>query len=359
MAVSSPVPGRLVRWAADAPIPVHVAVGHGGDRVLVTLRADDRVEVVATPRHASVLVVAGHVPTAALAALHVTHDTVPAPRASVVVGPDAAHVELGAGLSVPRVELVDALVTAHRDVLAGRRDDPAIGPADNPVDWQGVGPHGQGGEGMMGGVPWGRPMAMPPVDGRDGLALDRLGLRLGPFLGGLPPLLVLRVGLQGDVLEDVAIDPLAPDDEPYTTDLAEPGDGADASLVALAELLALVGLRGLARRTARLATASPAPADIATLRRRLDRRFGLRLATDGVGRLDLPGLAGDVTDRWRRWLERAAAAVEGDLLAAPDPVDLDELGTQLEGMELGAALLALASVRPELAAATLRGGVAA
>lgn len=31
---------------------------------------------------------------------------------------------------------------------------PPRGPATAPVDWKGVGPHGQGGEGMMGHAVW-------------------------------------------------------------------------------------------------------------------------------------------------------------------------------------------------------------
>ena len=43
-------------------------------------------------------------------------------------------------------------------------------PTTPPNAWRGVGDHGQGGEGMMGGMPYGRPMAMTAEDIRDGLA---------------------------------------------------------------------------------------------------------------------------------------------------------------------------------------------
>ncbi|MBY5161387.1 hypothetical protein [Salsipaludibacter albus] len=361
MAVTRPVPGRLARWAGAAPVPVHVAVGHGGDPVLAQLRADRRVEVVATPRHATVLVVAGHVPEAARTALHATHDQVRAPRATVVVGVEGTMVGIPHAVSVPRTGLVDGLVAVQHDLLAGDRDDPSIGPDDNPVAWQGVGPHGQGGEGMMGGVPWGRPMAMPPVEGRDGLALDRLALRLGPFLAGLPPLLVVDVGLQGDVVEEVAVEPVPADEPPGSmgTDGEDRPSVVITELVALAELLALVGLAGMAVRVARLATGPVTPGDVAGLRRRLDRPLGLRTATDGVGRLDLSGRAGDITARWRAWLDRAAAAAAGDRVPPTGTLDLDALAHELLGMELGAALLSLASLRPQLAAATALPAVAA
>ncbi len=362
MAVTSSLLGRVARLGAGAPAPVHVAVGHGGGQVVAHLRADDRVDVVATPRHATVLVVAGHVPDTAVAALRATHDQVPGPRATVVVDAHGADVGLASATSVPSGALLDHVVAAHQDVLAGRLNDPTVGPAVNPVEWRGVGPHGQGGEGMMGGVPWGRPMAMPPVAGRDGLALDRLDLRLGPFLTGLPPLMVVRVGLQGDVLEEVTIEPIPPDDG---ATIRSPADDMGATgilvdeLVALAEVLAMAGLAGLATRAARLAANSPTTADLDGLRHRLDRRFGLRLATDGVGRLELPEVSGDITDRFRRWLDRATAAVSGDAVKRAGPLDLQVLAAQLVGMEVGAALLTLASLRPEIAAATAAAGVGA
>ena len=101
-------------------------------------------------------------------------------------------------------ELVAMLQDAHRSVLA----DPASSspdrlPDEEPNEWRGVGPFGQGGEGMMGGTPYGRPMAMTGDD-RDGLALDQLHLPPRP----LPRVaaarcLVLDVTLQGDVLQAV------------------------------------------------------------------------------------------------------------------------------------------------------------
>ena len=124
-------------------------------------------------------------------------------------------------------------------------------------------------------------------------------------------------------------------------------------LVALAELLALVGLDGFATRAARLAMDAPTEAQVAELRRRLDRRLGLRTATDGVGWLGLTGLSGDVTARWRRWLDRAAAVAAGQEVPEPEPLDTADLGDALVGMEVGAALLAMASVRPELAASAV------
>lgn len=360
-------PVWLRRLAGASPVGVFVALGRGGDSVLADLRVSRKIDVVASPRHAQVLVVAGEVPETVHDALRAVHDQVPGPRATVVVGADSDAVGsadavglAGRAVAVDRRNLMAELQTLQQRLLAGAVDDPPLGPADNPVAWQGVGPHGQGGEGMMGGVPWGRPMAMPPVEGRDGLALDRLSLTLGPFLAGLPPLLSLEVGLQGDVIETAAVHvahgPAARADDP-TMRVDLPAGRAHGLLAAMTELLVLAGLPAVARRSARLATAATVTAtDVASLARLVDRPWGLRAATDGVGRVELPGrLGGDVTARWRRWLERIAALVEGaagrdDAEARLDDGIVAALGEQLVGMEVGNAILTVASLRPELMA---------
>lgn len=343
--------GFVRRWAAAAPVPVFVAAGHGAGPVLAGLRAADGIDVVASPRHATVLVVVGHVPSAAIAALHQVHDQVPGPRAVVVVDGEPARLDLPAATGSTRARLVGDLVGLHGAVVTGQHSEPAIGASDSPVQWQGVGPHGQGGEGMMGGVPWGRPMAMPPMTGRDGLALDRLSLVLGPFLGGLPPLLEMEVGLQGDVLEEVTLHGVPPEADALpaiTPDI-------DPDLVALAELLAMAGLGALAVSAARMATAPARRVeDIADLRRRIDQPWGLRMATDGVGILELPGVAPTATGRWQAWLESAAIASVGDERHATQAISLNDLADQLVGMEIGQSLLTLATLRPELAASTAR-----
>lgn len=346
------VMGSVRRWAAAAPVPVFVAVGHGGDPVLACMRAADGIDVVASPRHATVLVVVGHIPSAAIAPLHRVHDQVPGPRAVVVVDGEPAEIGLAAATASTPPRLVDDLLELHSAVVAGQHSEPAVGASDNPVPWQGVGPHDQGGEGMMGGVPWGRPMAMPPVTGRDGLALDRLSLVLGPFLSGLPPVLEVEVGLQGDVLEEVTLRSIPSDvgaPTPTTT------FDVDPNLIALAELLSLAGLDALATTAARLATAQTRRVeDVADLRRRIDQPWGLRMTTDGLGALELEGVARTATSRWQSWLESAVVASVGDERRAIRAVSLDDLADQLVGMEVGQALLTLATLRPVLAASTAR-----
>jgi hypothetical protein len=343
MAVSD----RLRRLRAAAPVPVHVAEGLGGGWAVSALRASPQVRLVPTPRHATLLVVTGAVPREHIDALAGVHDQVPSPRGVACMALDGDPAELGLG-PVRRLADDDP-VSGLRDLLervVAGDGAPALGAADNPVDWQGVGPHGQGGEGMMGGTPYGRMMPMPPTEGRDGLALDRLALRLGPFLPGLPAGLVVDVGLQGDVLEEVDLLP-APSDTPVVgrpVPDPRPCPAAAPWLDALAELCAVAGLEALACRVARVAL-DPTVATVTDLRRRLDRRWGLRVATDGVGRL---ADGSDVTDRWRGWLDHAAAALDGAEAAPPPARTHDEVADGLVGAELGRAWLTLASLRPDL-----------
>lgn len=342
-------PGRLT---AAAPVPVVVARGLGGHRDLARVRADPGIRVVASPRHATVLLVVGAIPRDHLEPLAVLHDQVPAPRGAATLGLTGDTTALGLGdlPALPHGDLSAALRALQRDVLAGRADRTALGRADHPVDWQGVGPHGQGGEGMMGGTPYGRMMPMPPTDGRDGLALDRLSLRLGPFLPGLPPGVALDVGLQGDVLEDVDLVVATLDDAPVGARDAATDDPTPRSLeatrllVALCELCDLAGLSALARRVARVAL-DPGPAGVESLRRRLDRPWALRAATDGVGVLDD---GRDVTDRWRGWLDRASAELDGRGASPPRRRDPADVAEALRGQELGRAWLTLCSLAPEL-----------
>lgn len=202
----------------------------------------------------------------------------------------------------------------------------------------------------MGGTPYGRPMPMPPTEGRDGLALDRLSLRLGPFLAGLPAGVALDVGLQGDVLTEVEIRPVPADDAlvGVPAEDAAPATVRDARhrLTAIADLCAMAGLDALARRAARVAV-TPTPRAVDELRRRLDRRWGLRAATDGVGILREGGE--DVTARWQSWFEQVQAALAGAAPAVPGMVpDTATVADGLVGMELGQAWLTLCSLQLDL-----------
>src|SRR3546814_4254050 len=90
---------------------------------------------------------------------------------------------------------------------------------------------------MMGGKPYGRPMAMTEDDRRDGLALDAYTATFGPFLPVFPPGLQLSLTLQGDVVQSAEV-------------LRPPVHQAagDAPLRRIARLLRLLGLPALAQR---------------------------------------------------------------------------------------------------------------
>ena len=197
----------LRRFAAGAPPPVLVLAGAGGSDVVSALRATAAVEVVDTPRQATVLVAAGGFPGELGAAAARVHDQLPAPRG-------ALWVPAGSSAAPPVPELVEAaddddlgavVVELHRAIVTGARpSSPDAGADVEPNDWRGVGPFGQGGKGMTGGVPYGRPLTGRAPD-RDGLELDQLTLRLGPWLSMLPPGLVLDVRMQGDVVQEATV----------------------------------------------------------------------------------------------------------------------------------------------------------
>lgn len=262
-----------------------VVAGDGSRMAVTRLLADARLAVVDSPRHADVLLVVGAVPSQLGPALRAVHDQLPSPRAvrwwttaggggrPRLPGVDRAGV-------IPDADPVPALVQALQSA-----PQPLLGRDEPPNPWRGEGPYGTGGEGMMGGTPYGRPMTMTADDLRDGLALDRLDLTVGPLLSPLPTGLTLEVALQGDVLVDVRVGEDRFDSDPATWRGGRPpADGATAPLptfadpsltdptaadeVAVAEVellrarhhlgaaartLRMAGLGAFARRTARLA----------------------------------------------------------------------------------------------------------
>jgi hypothetical protein len=161
---------------------------------------------------------------------------------------------------------------------------------------------------MTGGVPYGRPLPDRAAD-RDGLTLDQLRVRVGPFWHPLPPGLVLDVDLQGDVLQRAGLPPGAyvpsrttggrPD--VFIRSLFEPISIAEIELARarshlrrLAEAVTLHGLDALGTRILRLAIAAgPADAEqVEALQAPLRRSGFLGWATAGVGVLHPDDLAG-------------------------------------------------------------------
>ncbi|MHB1343109.1 MAG: NADH-quinone oxidoreductase subunit D-related protein [Thermoleophilia bacterium] len=327
----------LTRLAKKAPVPVFLISGIGGDEIADGLRLDERLQVMDSPRPAMVLMIVGRLTGGLNGAVLQVHDQMAEPRAVVRWSPS----EFDASAAIfPHLLVMDAVpaeaadslaaaaVEARDDLLAGRlpSSHPLL-PDIDPNPWRGVGPWGQGGTGMTGGVPYGRPLPERAKD-RDGLQLDQLLVRLGPFMPALPEGLVLEVRLQGDVIQDVVVgeNPFAEEagsasrQEAFSP-LTGPAELAPflAALrvpVAIAELerararhhlrwlghtLRMHGLTGLCRRVLALSArvypggaglrSALATAEVAELRRWLERNFTLAWVTRGIGRLSADQLA--------------------------------------------------------------------
>ena len=329
-----------------------------------------------SPRAANVLLVAGRVPEELMEPLARVHDAMRHPRCTVFWtpgDPQASPPPMLPAALVVHDGVVAAVCAAHRELLAGKRtSDPPVLPDEDPAPWRGVGPYGQGGGGMTGGTPYGRPMADLGPD-RDGLRLDLLPLRVGPFFPRLPPGLLLDLKLAGDIVveasaganpfvsKDVQLSQLRPGLSPFVRALTESVPIAELELARardhlcwLADALTAHELRALGLRVLRLA-ANVRPGDGAAVRR-LGRALGftqvLGWSTKGVGRLageELAGLGlgpvaraagvaedlraddagyralgfepivqpeGDAAARWRQRLEEAAQSL--DLAARAD-----------------------------------------
>ncbi|MEZ5099009.1 MAG: hypothetical protein R3C15_04260 [Thermoleophilia bacterium] len=208
------------------------------------------------------------------------------------------------------------------DVDAQRRDASArSAAAASDEDWDGRTGHGahdddgdrraghgdgdhEGGMEMPGGLP----MADRAED-RDGLRLDRLHVALGPVLCAWPAGLVVRVALQGDVVQCVSVETVVAEEgeelpfwnEPWLRAAAgEPvtrGEAArrraSAHLDSLGRLLAVAGWHDAAvdaRRLRDQALGGAAAGRLVPrgerLARRLRRSRALRWLTDGLGVLD-------------------------------------------------------------------------
>ena len=223
------------------------------------------------------------------------------------------------------------------------------------MDHAGMGHGGHGGmdhSGHGGMDVAGLPMAGTAPD-RDGLQLDALQVSLGPVLAGWPTGLLLQGQLQGDVLSLVRltwVDVDTKDDRPVC-------DSGDARLVALDHLSRFLEVAGwptaardACRARDRLRSADPAEAEAGQrlavqLARRVRRSRTLVWSVRGIGAVEdaAPGgLDGEVLDRVLRWCELAAAP-EPQVVAPPD-VPLEQTAQLLEGAELAAARLVVASL---------------
>ncbi|GAB2945852.1 hypothetical protein [Streptomyces sundarbansensis] len=257
------------------------------------------------------------------------------------------------------------------------------------------GHHGSGDMEMPGGVP----MAEPGED-RDGLTLDRLHLPLGPVLADWPAGLVIRVVLQGDVIQQADLgelsagrvtDPfwarpwiLASAGEPVAVGKAVRRRAA-ARLDSLGRLLSVAGwpAEAVTARRLRDDLLEEAPSSVVLSRaerfaRRVGRSRTLHWLTRGIGPVStadaraagVSGPAaragGDVPARYRQWLTEVLDDVGAlDSTAPLDPVAWESprgqwdaerppsaalaglLPRLLVGAELGAARLVVASLDPD------------
>lgn len=295
---------RLVRRvAAGAAAPTFV-IGGATTADLDPLYLDRRVRAVASPRHATVLLVAGTLPEPLVRPAGLVHDALPHPRATVWWGngDDAGVDWLGECLSVSAEEdPAGVLARVHAELMCGnRRSEPAIVGKTKRSPWEGVGPYGHGGSGMTGGEPYGRPLTERDDDPRDGLALDVLPVTVGPFFRGLPAGLTIDVSLHGDILGTVEVreDPFLGSGTPPVPPLGLLFEEARAEPVAVAALergrvshhlravsrtLRLHGLHALAARVLAVALA-PRRSDQEVLRLlRTVERSGVARLGAGVG----------------------------------------------------------------------------
>ena len=299
--------GVAARLAARAPVPVY-CLENGGDRLSRYLHLDPRLRLTRSPRHASILLVAGNVPEEMAIAAANVHDLLPLPRgvvlwnctqSSTLFTGDGVHTA-GGGLPT------EDIISLHRELIHGTKSStPAIGPAENPVTWQGEGDHGQGGKGMMGGTPYGRPMAKTAADLRDGLKLGSTMVTIGPYLPWLPPGLRLHLTLQGDVVQklecSVASVQTASMADIFQTALTESVSLAELELARarhhlqiIADLLFLSELEKLGRQTLTIARSLVAgrTAAVHKLQKAIHRSGFLLWSTRSVGRLADADLTG-------------------------------------------------------------------
>jgi hypothetical protein len=395
------VTGLLVRGGAARP---HVLVAAMPGGAAVRLAAEARLRrrgwpAALSPADADVLLVAGAPEADIAAAVETAWAAVPAPRVrALVTSPgevaaalDAAQAELAAG--APRW-----LPAGDAAVLPGENGGAAAGSGSSHEAHEMAGHHDMGEMDM--GMPGGLPMAERGED-RDGLKLDRLHVPLGPILTDWPAGLVVRLVLQGDVVQHAEAGAIglvadgasfwtepwrrAAAGEPVTTGLAA-RRRAGAHLDSLTRFLAVAGWDDAAAAARRLRDDTVGSRPVSSLRPAL-RRLAAQVArsrvlawsTRGAGTLRADEAAtagvtgpawragGDVTARYRGWCREladlTAAFDDGSQLdpavlepprgrldgaQAPSASLLAVLPRLLAGAEFAAARLIVASLDPDL-----------
>jgi hypothetical protein len=347
-----------------------------------------------TPADADILLVAGRPGPLPPDVLENVWTAIPSPRIRVRVIQPA---EVAGVLDAAARRLVEDPQQQDQGAEVGQH-----GNAASERDHQSLTDSSDDGEGDMPGMqpPGGLQMA-DRADDRDGLKLDQLHVFLGPALPDWPSGLVLRVALQGDVVQDAVMDTvgLAYAEHSYWTEpwqLAAAGEPVSVALASrrrvgahldsLGRLLAVAGWLDAAAVARRLRDATLGGLAASQLQPQL-RRFTARVArsrtlawsTRGLGVLGAeaaaaagvsgPALhaAGDVTVRYRGWcgdivdvcgrFEDDSPLMSASLEPPRGPSDgavggsaalVGVLPGLLMGSELAAARLILASLDPDL-----------
>jgi hypothetical protein len=292
----------LAGLARSAPARVFAIEGADAPRSAALLASDPDIRLVSSPRSATILLVLGVLPAELHEAAQRVHDAMPGMRRTIVW-----QSAKGEGGSEPFVEPVrvfgespnvaGVLLDAQRSLISGEvAGEPPLLPDEDPNPWRGIGPFGQGGSGMTGGVPYGRPMAETAPD-RDGLELDQLSVRAGPFFPAFAPGLALDVVLQGDVIHQLSVAPPPyaargfgdPNADPWSRALEEPTlvtelemARARHHLLHVSHVLRVHGLAALSVRSLELVRhlepgrAEPVIAFAAKLERTRALTFGIR-----------------------------------------------------------------------------------
>ena len=330
----------LLRVAARRPHVLVVAVpGATAVRLAVEAALARRGWPIATgPADADVLAVAGSSGPELAAVVDAVWEQVPAPRARVDLAALAdvdEHLEAAAALLADVERQRTEVVSGNASHGAHDHSRPRQG------DHAGHGAHHQHHHHGHGGTVAGLPMAEPGPD-RDGLTLDRLHVPLGPVLPDWPAGLVVRVTLQGDVVQEASADvldagPAAPFEWPSAP--ARELDG-------LARFLGVAGWSSAAGQARRLRDAAldgdRIEAEAAALVRRVRRSRTLRWLVRGIpaGPTDVAAL-----------LARRLDAIEGVSGASPElqqgHLAAIELADLLVGTELASARLIVAAVDPD------------
>ena len=395
------VTGLLLRAGAARP---HVLVAAMPGGAAVRLAAEEQLRrrgwpAALSPADADVLLVAGAPAADIAAAVEATWAAVPAPRVRALV---TSPGEVAAALDAAQAELATGaprwLPAGDGAVLPGGDGGAASGPGGSH------GAHGMAGHHDMGdmdtGMPGGLPMAERGED-RDGLKLDRLHVPLGPVLPDWPAGLVVRLVLQGDVVQHAEAGAVglvegagsfwtepwrrAAAGEPVTTGVAARRRAA-AHLDSLGRFLAVAGWddAAAAARALRDDTLGGRPVSslepaVRRLAARVARSRVLAWSTRGAGTLrpdeaaaaGVTGPAwragGDVTARYRCWCRELAGLTAAfddgspldpavlepprgrlDGAQAPSASLLAVLPRLLAGAEFAAARLIVASLDPDL-----------